>query len=277
MSASLFALLLLAAALHASWNAMIKAAASAWFGTVLVAGSASVLAMCILPFLPRPAVASWPFIAASVALQVLYLWLIARSYRVADMGLVYPLMRGSAPLLVALCNAAVFGEPLGSMALGGIIVLCAGILSMAFSIRGGPRHGVLPALLNALVIAAYTLVDGVGVRLSAAPASYTLWIFLLCGLPLPLWAVWRQPAALRAALRRDWWRGLLGGAGTIASYGIALWAMMQAPVAVVAALRETSILFAMLLARLLLGERPGRQRVLAAVVMAIGVMLLRLA
>ena len=277
MTAALFALLLLAAALHASWNAMIKAAASAWFGTVLVAGFASLLALCILPWLPVPAVASWPCIAASVALQVLYLWLIARSYRVADMGLVYPLMRGSAPLLVALCNAAVFGESLGRMAVAGIAVLCAGILSMAFSIRRGPRHGVWPALLNAVVIAAYTLVDGVGVRLSAAPASYTLWIFLLCGLPLPIWAAWHQPAALRAALRRDWWRGLLGGAGTIASYGIALWAMLQAPVAVVAALRETSILFAMLLARLLLGERPGRQRVLAALVMAIGVMLLRLA
>lgn len=277
MSASLFALLLLGAALHASWNAMIKAASSAWFGTVLVAGSASLLAMCTLPWLPAPAVASWPYIVASVALQVLYLWLIARSYRVADMGLVYPLMRGTAPLLVALCNATVFGESLGWMAIAGIAVLCAGILSMACLMHSGPRHGVLPALLNAVVIAAYTLVDGVGVRLSAAPASYTLWIFLLCGLPLPLWAWLRQPTAFRAALRHDWWRGLLGGVGTIASYGIALWAMLHAPVAVVAALRETSILFAMLLARLWLGERPGRQRVLAALVMAAGVMLLRLA
>jgi drug/metabolite transporter (DMT)-like permease len=277
MSASLFALLLLGAALHASWNAMIKAASSAWYGTVLVAGFASLLAMCALPWLPAPAVASWPYIAASVAMQVLYLWLIAHSYRVADMGLVYPLMRGTAPLLVALCNAAVFGESLGWMAVAGIAVLCTGILSMACSMKRGPRHGVLPALLNAVVIAAYTLVDGVGVRLSAAPASYTLWIFLLCGLPLPLWAWLRQPAALCAALRCDWWRGLLGGVGTIASYGIALWAMLHAPVAVVAALRETSILFAMLLARLLLGERPGRRRVLAALVMAAGVMLLRLA
>lgn len=277
MTAGVFALLLLAAALHASWNAMIKASASAWFGTVLVAGFASLLACCILPWLPAPALASWPYIAASVALQVLYLWLISRSYRVADMGLVYPLMRGTAPLLVAVCNAAVFGESLSSMAIAGIAVLCGGILSMACSVPQGPRHGVLPALLNALVIAAYTMVDGIGVRLSAAPAGYTLWIFLLCGLPLPVWACRYQPAALRAALRRDWWRGLLGGAGTIASYGIALWAMTLAPVAVVAALRETSILFAMLLARLLLGERPGRQRVWSALVMAAGAMLLRLA
>jgi hypothetical protein len=104
----------------------------------------------------------------------------------------------------------VFGESLGWLAIAGIAVLCAGILSMACSMHSGRRHGVLLALLNAVVIAAYTLVDGVGVRLSAAPASYTLWIFLLCGLPLPLWAALRQPAAL-CALRRDWWRGLLGG------------------------------------------------------------------
>jgi multidrug transporter EmrE-like cation transporter len=211
MSASLFALLMLAAFLHASWNALIKAASSAWFGTVLVAG----LPAC-WPCAPcrscRLLLASWPYIAASVALQVLYLWLIARSYRVADMGLVYPLMRGTAPLLVALCNAAVFGES-----------LLAGYGRYRRAVRRYSEHGlldaqraahgVLPALLNALVIAAYTLVDGVGVRLSAAPASYTLWIFLLCGLPLPLWAALRQPAAVRLAARLVAWPA--GRVGTI--------------------------------------------------------------
>ena len=277
MSGSVFALLMLAACLHASWNTLIKAAASAWFGTVLVAGFASLLALCALPFLPAPAEASWPCIAASVLLQLLYLWLIARSYGQADLGLVYPVMRGTAPLLVALCNVVVLGESLSGMAVAGIGVLCAGLLGMAGSAPRGRRKGVGLALLNALVIAGYTLVDGVGVRLSAAPASYTLWIFLLCGLPLPLWAALRQPAALAAALRRDWWRGLLGGLGTISSYGLALWAMTQAPLAVVAALRETSILFGLLLARLVLGEHAGRLRLLAALVMVLGAVLLRLA
>lgn len=277
MSGSVFALLMLAACLHASWNTLIKAATSPWFGTVLVAGFASLLALCALPFLPAPAVASWPCIAASVLLQLLYLWVIARSYGQAELGLVYPVMRGTAPLLVALCNVALLGEQLSGMAVAGIGVLCAGLLGMACSVPRGRRNGVGLALLNALVIAGYTLVDGVGVRLSAAPASYTLWIFLLCGLPLPLWAALRQPAALAAALRRDWWRGLLGGLGTISSYGLALWAMTQAPLAVVAALRETSILFGLLLARLVLGEHTGRLRLLAALVMLSGVVLLRLA
>ena len=277
MSGSVFALLMLAAALHASWNIMIKAAASAWFGTVLVAGCASVLAMCALPFLTVPAVASWPFIGVSVVLQLLYLWLIAHSYAQADLSLVYPVMRGTAPLLVALCNVAVLGEALSSMALAGIGVLCAGLLGMAASAAPGRRKGLWLALLNAVVIAAYTLVDGVGGRRSAVPLSYTLWIFLLCGLPLPLWSALRQPVALLSALRQDWWRGLLGGLGTISSYAIALWAMTQAPVAVVAALRETSILFGLLLAWLLLGERAGRLRLLAAGVMVLGACLLRLA
>jgi drug/metabolite transporter (DMT)-like permease len=138
--------------------------------------------------------------------------------------------------------------------MAGIAVLCAGILSMACSMHSGPRHGVLPALLNAVVIAAYTLV---GWRWRAfVRCTGQLYLGFSCCAACPCRCGLRCGNRRLLALRRDWWRGLLGGWAP-SSYGIALWAMLHAPVAVVAALRETSILFAMLLARLVLGEHPG--------------------
>jgi drug/metabolite transporter (DMT)-like permease len=133
------------------------------------------------------------------------------------------------------------------------------------------------ALINALVIASYTLVDGVGVRRSGAPAAYTLWLFLLCGTPLALWGLTVRRTSFLPYVRRYWWQGLAGGVGTSASYGLALWSMTRAPVAIVAALRETSILFGIVIAGLILKEPVGMRRVIAACVIAGGAALLRLA
>jgi drug/metabolite transporter (DMT)-like permease len=135
---------------------------------------------------------------------------------------------------------------------------------------------VVLALLNAVVIATYTLIDGAGVRRSGAPAAYTLWIFLLTGGPLMAWALAARGRALRHYAAGNWRSGLVGGMGTIASYGLALWAMTVAPVAMVAALRETAILFGVAISRLVLKERVGPARITGACVIAAGAVALRL-
>lgn len=277
MSWGVFSLVLLAAMLHASWNAIVKGGGDTRLSSVLVAGGCALVAAPGLWVLPPPAAASWPFLSASAVLQGLYFVLLARAYRVADMSQVYPLMRGTAPVLVTVVGFVWLGEILSGAALLGIGVICLGMFGMAV---GWPRaarvEGVPSALGNALVIAAYTLIDGVGVRRSGAPVAYSLWLFVLTGVPLVLWALHAQGRAFADYARRHWRFGLIGGAGSLASYGLALWAMTQAPVAMVAALRETSILFGTLLSWLLLHETVGLRRVLAAGLIAAGAMALRM-
>ncbi|UDM53898.1 EamA family transporter [Cupriavidus sp. MP-37] len=285
MSLTVFAVVLLAAFLHAAWNAVVKGGGDKLLSTVMVAVTAGLMAAVALPALPQPAAASWPFIAASVGVHVVYFALVARIYRSADMSLTYPLMRGCAPLLVALASVGWLGEHLSALAWAGIAVISLGILAMAGGARGasrahggrGSREGVWLALLNALVIATYTLIDGTGVRRSGAPVAYAFWIFVLTALPLAAWALAARRPELAGYVRRNLVFALVGGGGTLASYGLSLWAMTRAPVAPVAALRESSILFGALISALLLKERVGAARLGAACLIAAGVATLRFA
>ena len=273
-----FGLNLFAAALHASWNAFLKGSSDTLLSTTLVMGGAALIAVLALPFLPVPARASWPYLAVSALLQAGYLALLVRIYRVVDMSLAYPLMRGCAPLAVALVSRLWLGEVLPGLAWIGVVSISLGILAMAAGARGtlGPA-GQAAVLTNAALIAAYTLIDGVGARLSGTPAAYTLWLSLLTGAALVAWAITARGGALISYARRNWLIGLIGGLGTIVSYTIALWAMTMAPIALVAALRETSILFATAIAALVLREPVSRVRVASACIIAAGAMLLRLA
>ncbi|WP_347265985.1 DMT family transporter [Paracoccus sp. (in: a-proteobacteria)] len=277
MSLAAFATVLFAAALHASWNAIVKGGRDKLMMTALIAVTAAAIAGVVLPFLRQPAPASWPYIVASVLLQSGYFVLVARIYHVADMSQAYPVMRGTAPLLVALASMVLLKESLGAGALLGIGLICAGVLSMAAAGGRGDNRGTGLALLNAVVIAGYTLVDGIGVRISGAPAGYAFWIFLLTGLPFLAWGLVARRDDFLGAMRQYMLAGLVGGIGTSASYGLALWAMTLAPVAMVSALRETSILFGAAISGLILRETVGRARIAAACLIAAGAMALRLA
>jgi drug/metabolite transporter (DMT)-like permease len=272
-----FAVVMFAALLHASWNAIVKSGGDKFLTTITVTASASGLSAALLPFLTTPAPASWPYAAASALFQIVYFLLIARTYQVADMSQTYPLMRGTAPLIVALVSVFRMGVVLSPIAWAGVLGICLGIFSIALGNRLKERKGVYLALVNALVIAGYTLIDGVGVRRSGAPAAYTLWVFLLTGLPLTLWAISARRVEFSAYFRRHWRLGLAGGVGTTASYGLALWAMTVAPVAIVAAMRETSILFGTLIAAFVLREPVGPRRLISACIIACGAAILRLA
>ena len=270
------AAVVLGAFLHASWNALVKSAPDAFHDTVLVTAGAAGCGIVTLALLPPPLPASWPFIAASGAIHVLYFSLVAAAYRAGELSHAYPLMRGSAPLVVAAASGLVVAEFPPPAAWAGILLICAGILALA--VRPA-RHRAMPVVLAgaaALVIAAYTFVDGIGVRRAGQPITYTAWVFVIAAIPLLTWAVRRSLGAPGQLLRR-WYVAPLGGICTAGSYAIALWAMTRAPIAAVAALRETSILFGMAIASVMLKERFGIGRIAAAVSIAAGVALLRLA
>lgn len=253
MTLSVFCILLFAALLHASWNAIVKAGTDKLYSAISVSGSATLIALVLLPFSPQPSVASWPFLVISCALQVVY------------------------TVLVALISVLVLGDSLSWLAWAGIGVICLSILAMAINGRLQSRKGIWLALLNACFIAGYTLVDGTGVRLSDTALGYTLWTFFMNGFCLLCWAMVARRREASSYLRLHWKKGVLGGVGTMGSYGLTLWAMTQAPLAVVAALRETSILFGALIAFVLLKEKVAGLRIAAALGIAAGAILLRLA
>jgi drug/metabolite transporter (DMT)-like permease len=205
--------------------------------------------------------------------------LVARIYRVADMSIGYPVMRGTAPMLVAMVSVLFLQDAPGPAALAGVVTICAGILCIGLPGDAPPRKsgGLELALLNAVVIAGYTLVDGTGARLSQAPASYTLWIFLLRGAVMIGMVLPSRASDLVRHFKDHWSAAVLGGCGTVISYGVALWAMTLAPIAIIAALRETSILFGIVVSGLFLHERLTPARVAGACILVIGVIVLRLA
>jgi drug/metabolite transporter (DMT)-like permease len=273
-------IVLIAALMNASWNALVKSGGDKLLTTVMITTAAAGVAALALPFLPQPAPASWPFIGASVLLQTLYYALLVTAYRHGDMSHVYPIMRGAAPLMVAALSAALIGEAVTGARWLGIGLICGGVLGLALHRPGrSVSHGRATAfaLGNACVIASYTLVDGLGARRSGAPAAYTLWIFLLNGSALLLLIlIWRR-RQFAGYVRGRWLLALAGGASTVASYGITLWAMTVAPIALVAALRETSIVFATVISALMLKERVTLQRLACIVLIIAGAVALRLA
>ena len=276
MSLPIFGLVLLAAALHALWNAVVKGARDTLLTTVLVAGFGGLVGIVALPFLPPLAPAAWPYLALSAVLEIVYYGLVAFAYRHADMSRAYPLMRGMPPLLVAVVSALFLGTTLVPLEWAGIALISTGILTMLLGGRGtGDHRGLVYASLNALIIAAYTLTDGLGVRVSGAPVTYTMWIFVLTGAPLVAWAVLRRPDIIAYA-RGNWHYGAIGGLGTLASYGLVLYAMTAAAIPLVAALRETSILFGTAIAVFVLKEKVTAVRLAAAAIILAGVVTLRL-
>lgn len=279
MTVSVLLAVLLGAFLHASWNLLVKAGDNTRLTTAVIYIGAGALAGLALPFLPPPAVASWPYLAASTSIEVLYGALVAAAYRAGDLSYAYPLMRGTAPLLVAIGSGALIGEHLSGKVWVGVALVSGGVFSMIADDRFR-THGHSPtatrfALLNGFVIAAYTTLDGLGVRLSGQPVTYSLWLSLLVGIPWLVWAAVRGGALRFETSRRQLLPAVVGGGCSVASYTLALWAMTRAPVAAVAAVRESSILFGTVLGAFVLRERVTRARALAATAIALGVWAIR--
>jgi drug/metabolite transporter (DMT)-like permease len=280
MTTAVFAAVLFAAVCHASWNALIKVALDPLSTTTLILCGATVFALAAIPFVPLPAPAAWPYLVASSVIHLLYFGSLAEAYRTGDLGQVYPIARGAAPLMTAVAGTLIVGEHLSLLAWGGIVALALGVLML--SLKGGRDLAKLDtravgfALFTAVTICAYTVVDGVGARLSGHSVSYVLWGFVGICICLVPYALYRNGRALFSDAMKFWPRGLAGGALQVVSYGVALWAMTLAPIAIIASLRETSVLFAALIAVFLLGEPFRAIRVAAAVLIVAGLVAIRL-
>jgi phosphonate utilization associated putative membrane protein len=273
-----FVAVLCGALLHAGWNAVVKASSDKALDTAVIHTLASVVALPLLLAVGLPHPSAWPFILASVTIHIAYYIALVGAYQHGELGLTYPLMRGTAPLLVALSAAATLGESLSPLAWAGVLGVSCGVLALGLSRQAlmAPR-AVAFALANAVVIALYTVVDGLGTRTSGNALQYVAALFVLEGWPFGLLVLWRRgwgqawPYARRRAPV-----ALVGACASLASYGIALWAMTRAPIATIAALRETSVLFAALLGTWLLKEAFTLRRAVGTAVILAGVMALRL-
>ena len=264
---------LFAALLHASWNAIVKSGSDKFLETALLACGAALISAATLAFVPLPAPESWPYLVASAIIHLAYFALVAAAYRTGDMSYVYPIMRGSAPLLTALIAGFFVAEQLSTGGWGGILLISAGILLLAVNQWRRDHfqpYQTLFALGNAVVICIYTLVDGIGTRLSGNAFSYVGWMLALNGVMLATFVFARHGEAMKRYARARWHYGIGGGLFTWASYAIALWAMTRAPVALVAALRETSVIFGTVLAAVVLKEKFSNVRYAAALLVCAG-------
>jgi phosphonate utilization associated putative membrane protein len=272
------AAVLFGALLHASWNALVKSSQDKALDTAVIHLIGSFVAIPLALVLGVPDAASWPYILASVVIHIGYYIALTGAYKHGDLGLTYPLMRGTAPLLVALSATLTVGETLSPLAWAGVLGVSCGVLALGLSRHAldSPR-AVAFALSNAVVIAVYTIVDALGARASGNPVQYVVMLFVLDGWPFALLVFMRRGGAVVwPYARRRWPVALVGATASLGSYGIALWAMTRAPVATIAALRETSVLFAALIGTWFLKEAFSLRRAAGTAVFLAGVMALRL-
>jgi drug/metabolite transporter (DMT)-like permease len=282
MDSFVFTAVLFAAACHAGWNAAIKTGLDPLSSTVLITTGAGVVSLGLMLFVGLPPVAAWPWVIASVVIHLFYFIGLSEAYQAGDLGQVYPLARGSAPLMTAGATTLLLGETLNALGWAGIVTLAAGVLLL--SLRGGragdgkhlDRRAVGFALFTAVTICLYSVVDGIGGRTAVNPHSYTLAIFVGNALIVGIYFVMRRSLASLRPLPALWPVGLFGGSLQLVSYGIVIWAMTKAPIAPVAALRETSVLFGALLAFFLLKEPLRLARLAAALMIVCGLVLIRI-
>ena len=280
MTITVFLIMLASAACHAGWNATVKLKLPPFDAIALMGIATSLMVLPLLPIFGLPARESWFYLAISMTLHVTYFVTLAEAYRVGDLAQVYPVARGAAPLLTSLFAPLFVGEVLSPLAWLGVVALTSGVALL--SLRGGRTAGqiegraVVFALLTSCSIAAYSITDGIGSRLSGSPHAYTILLFLFDGVLMIVLGLLKRGPAIFQGFRGNLRPILFGGALSLISYWIAVWAMTQAPIALVGAVRETSVLFAALIGYFMLKEPFGTVRAASVVMVTAGLVLIRL-
>lgn len=279
MDPVVFVAVLTAAAMHAGWNAVVKVRLDRFSSILLLALSSAVIGLVLMPFFPFPESASWPWIVASALIHTGYKLALVRAYEHGDLSQVYPLARGTAPLVVSIAGAAFLGETTTFLKLLAVVAIALGVCLMALTggaVRAMPPKAFGYALATAAFTASYTIVDGLGARVSGSAAGYIFALTVLDGILTCAYALATRGSGVLLRLAPAWRSGFAMGALSLASYWIAVWAFTKAPIALVAALRETSVLFAVLIAVVFLKERAGPSRIAAASLITCGVVLMRI-
>jgi len=272
-------LVLLAAVMHASWNALIKGSRDSVGTQALLMFCGVLLATATIPWVPTPARESWPLLAISVLVHTVYRVILVWAYREGDLSKVYPLARGFAPLLVALAAAYFAEEWLNRWEIAGVLLVSGGIASLAFEKRNAhqpSRRPVVLALLTGFFVSAYSLIDGLGARRAGSAIGYAAWLLALEGLPFVVGTVILRRQDLPRIVRTCWKAGLIGGVISTVGYSIVIWAMSVGGMAQTIALRETSVIVAALIGVGLMKESSGARRIAVAVVVVAGNLLLQI-
>ncbi len=273
-------IVLFAALMHATWNALVKVSGDRFFTMATLMGTGTVILFPALFFVPWPSAEAWPFLLISSVLHLGYFGVLIFSYRFGDLSAVYPVARGSSPVLIALGAYLFAAQSLSMGAALGLALASGGMCLFAFE-KGLPTRHLLKPLMMALMvggfIAAYTVVDGLGLRHSPTSFSYIAWLSFLDGIPLMAWAIIFQGDAFRTYLRKDGRKAMVGGIFSLAAYALVLYVLSIGSMAYVSALRETSVLFAVILGALTLKERFGAIRWVAAVAIVSGVVTMHVA
>ncbi len=279
METHVFLAVLLAALLHASWNALVKASADKHLGMAAVVIGHAPPALLALPFVPTINANCWPYLLSGALLHVGYQLFLLNSYRFGDLTQVYPVARGSAPLLVVVLSMLILGNGLSIVQITAVAVVSVGIMSLALVTRGDGQfdgRGVLLALFAGCFISGYSVNDGIGARIAESPIAFYSVLALLNAIAwIPILLV-AKPGALGQILGQGRKAFIIGGTGSYIAYAIVVWAFTQAPISNVVALRETSVIFALLIGTLFLREHFTGLKVVATLVTLCGVILLRL-
>ncbi len=281
----LMVLVLLAAVLHATWNAVVKLSGDQFLSFTAIRATGTVVATGLVFFMPVPAGDAWPYLVAGVAIHNCYYVVLLQAYRFGDLSHVYPLARGVAPVTVAVLAAVFAGEVPSTGAMAGIVLVSAGIVSLMFTGRGagnetaggggGDLRAVIMAVATGFFIAGYTVVDGIGIRLGETVFGYIVWLNVGEGIPFMIAAVAMRPKEVGPFLKIHWPRTTGTGLLVVLAYGLVLYALSQGAMAHISALRETSVLFATVIGVVLLREPLGWRRVAAAAVIVAGVILMQ--
>lgn len=271
-------LVLFSAVLHATWNAFLHSSEDRIWQFGMMSFPYVAVSAVVLCFVPPPGMASWPFIGASALLQLGYCFALASAYKAGDFGQIYPIARGLSPLLVFIGALVFAGEHVQSVALAGIVLVSVGIISLAFRKRRFATRSVPAALVTGIFIAAYTVVDGIGVRAAGSSFGYIAWVYLLFNVPLAIMAfrLYGNPRRLFLDNPRRSLQGISSGVIALVAYGIVIFAFRFLPIAAVSALRELSSIFAVLIGWLFMREQITTRRVVACMLVTAGAVLIRI-
>lgn len=270
-------MVLVAAVAHASWNAIAHGMNDKLAAITLLSIGGAAFAVPLLFLTPAPHADAWPWLIASVVVHIAYNLLLMTAYRLGDFSQMYPLARGSAPMVVTLLAAVFVHELPPPLELAGVFVVSAGLASLVFVGGRVRRHewpAISAALATGITIATYTVIDGTGVRASGSPGAYVAWLMLIDGAVMVGYAVVRRGPALFGQLRTSAVPGLLGGALSLTAYGLVLWAQTRGPLAPISALRETSIVVGAVIGAVIFKEGFGPRRIAATAIVFAGVLLI---
>mgnify|MGYP002725579590 CR=1 FL=1 len=277
MDPFVFSLVLMAAVFHASWNALLKKGDDPWTRLAISNLIGMGIGIALIPFVEFPNAEAWPFIIGSTIIHQTYYITVSLQYRFGDLSHVYPISRGSAPLLVAAGAFLFVGETLPPAGIAAVILISAAIISLTFSTawKPGEGKGVLFALLTGTNIAVYTVIDGQGGRLANDVLGYIVYLFIIDAIPFAFLVGYMRRDNLASAVKNNLKTGTMTGLMAFPAYGLVIWAMSLSPLTYVSALRETSVILAVLIGTKLLGEPFGTRRVIAATAVVIGVVVLQ--